>query len=48
MADVTGCGGTLAGDTYTTGAITGDCTVTASFALNPADRIFADGFDPTL
>lgn len=29
--NVTGCGGTLAGDTYTTGVISADCTVTASF-----------------
>ncbi|MGN6519541.1 MAG: ExeM/NucH family extracellular endonuclease [Dokdonella sp.] len=29
---VTGCGGSLAGNTYTTGAITADCTVTANFA----------------
>ncbi|CAK8725281.1 hypothetical protein KKHLCK_16320 [Candidatus Electrothrix laxa] len=28
---VEGCGGTLTGNTYTTGAITGDCEVTASF-----------------
>ena len=32
VSGVTGCGGTLAGYTYTTGAITADCTVTASFA----------------
>jgi subtilisin family serine protease len=31
---VTGCGGSLVGDMYTTGLITGDCTVTASFAIN--------------
>jgi large repetitive protein len=31
---VTGCGGSLASNTYTTGAITGPCTVTASFTLN--------------
>lgn len=31
---VTGCGGTLANNTYTTGQITADCTVTASFSLN--------------
>ncbi|HEY6209699.1 MAG TPA: InlB B-repeat-containing protein, partial [Gemmatimonadales bacterium] len=31
---VTGCGGTLVGNTYTTGAVTADCTVTASFAIN--------------
>jgi len=29
---VTGCGGTLSGSTYTTGAITSSCTVTATFA----------------
>jgi len=32
---VTGCGGSLSGNTYTTGAITADCTVSASFALLP-------------
>jgi hypothetical protein len=31
---VTGCGGSLVGDMYTTGPITGDCTVAASFAIN--------------
>ncbi|MDZ7585621.1 MAG: hypothetical protein U0938_12450 [Thiobacillus sp.] len=31
-AAVSGCGGTLSGGTYTTGAITAACTVTASFA----------------
>ena len=30
---VGGCGGTLSGNTYTTGAVTGACAVTASFAL---------------
>ncbi|HEY7886497.1 MAG TPA: histidine kinase [Cellvibrionaceae bacterium] len=36
IADVTGtCGGTLNGDTYTTDAITTDCTVIASFNLLP-------------
>jgi hypothetical protein len=29
---VTGCGGALAGNIYTTGAITADCTVSATFA----------------
>jgi hypothetical protein len=28
------CGGTLVGNTYTTNAVTADCTVTASFAVN--------------
>ncbi|TWI71693.1 pre-peptidase [Desulfobotulus alkaliphilus] len=32
ISSVTGCGGTLSGNTYTTGAITGACTVTASFS----------------
>ncbi|MDG4560641.1 MAG: hypothetical protein P9E88_05040 [Candidatus Competibacter sp.] len=32
---VTGCGGHLSGTTYTTGPITADCTVTASFSLVP-------------
>ena len=32
IAAVTGCGGTLAGTTYTTGLITGNCTVLATFA----------------
>ena len=30
----TGCGGTLSGNTYTTGLITGDCTVSANFTVN--------------
>ena len=34
IASVSGCGGTLAGDTYTTGPITADCTVSATFARN--------------
>ncbi|WP_222930736.1 beta strand repeat-containing protein [Allochromatium palmeri] len=29
------CGGSLSGSTYTTGAITADCTVSASFSLTP-------------
>ena len=33
--DVTGtCGGTLSGDTFTTDAVTSNCTVVASFAIN--------------
>jgi hypothetical protein len=31
---VTGCGSTLSGGTYTTGAITSDCTVTVTFEIN--------------
>jgi len=33
VAHATGCGGTLAGNVYTTAAITANCTVTASFSL---------------
>ncbi len=33
-ASVSGCGGTLAGNIYTTGPITAACTVTATFILN--------------
>ena len=29
-----GCGGTLAGSTYTTGVISAECTVSATFGLN--------------
>ncbi|WP_129778137.1 InlB B-repeat-containing protein [Peristeroidobacter soli] len=34
IGTVTGCGGSLAGNTYTTGTITGTCTVNATFTLN--------------
>jgi len=34
IASVSGCGGTLSGNTYTTGPITADCAVTAAFAIN--------------
>jgi hypothetical protein len=33
-ASASGCGGSLSGTTYTTGAITADCTVTANFTIN--------------
>jgi len=36
LASVTGCGGTLNGNTYTTGLITGDCTVEPTFEINGA------------
>ncbi|MCF8055167.1 MAG: hypothetical protein K9K37_00830 [Desulfocapsa sp.] len=31
---VSGCGGTLAGNFFTTGAVTADCSVTSSFAID--------------
>ena len=40
---VSGCGGSLVGDSYTTAPVTADCTVTATFTV--MDLIFADGFD---
>ncbi|MFZ2948283.1 MAG: SUMF1/EgtB/PvdO family nonheme iron enzyme [Desulfuromonadaceae bacterium] len=39
IASVTGCDGNLSGTTYTTGSITGDCTITASFSQLPTYRI---------
>ncbi len=35
IGSVTGCDGTLSGNTYTTGAITGACTVAATFTQSP-------------
>lgn len=35
IQSVTGCGGTLDGNTYRTGAVNADCAVTANFALKP-------------
>lgn len=40
---VSGCGGQLAGTTYTTPAVTADCTVEATFTRD--EYVFADGFD---
>lgn len=34
IAEVTGCNGSLSGNTYTTGAITAACSISASFKLN--------------
>lgn len=43
IGDVTGCGGTLVGETFTTAPVTGDCVVEAMFVVG--DRVFADGFE---
>lgn len=43
ISSVTGCGGTLAGSTYTTGAVTADCTVYANFAIDSFDLTFTSG-----
>lgn len=46
IAEVTGCAGHLIGLDYTTGPITTDCTVSATF-VSTADELFRDGFDGT-
>jgi len=45
IGDVSGCGGVLAGDVYTTGPVTADCEVDATFVVDPVDVIFRNGFD---
>ena len=45
IGSVSGCGGSLAGNVYTTGAISADCTVSAAFVAT-GDIIFRNGFDP--
>jgi hypothetical protein len=45
IGSVTGCGGSLEGNVYTTGAISADCTVSAVF-VGAGDPIFRNGFDP--
>jgi hypothetical protein len=45
IGDATGCGGLLAGDVYTTAPVTADCEVDATFAVDPADVVFRNGFD---
>lgn len=44
LGSVTGCGGSLSGSTYTTGAITANCTVTASFAPQSPPSVDASAF----
>lgn len=41
---VTGCGGTLAGNTYTTGAITADCAITPAFAFSTVFSAISNTF----
>ncbi len=45
---VTGCGGTLSGNTYTTGPITADCTVSATFATGTVKVTAPDSYYSTL
>lgn len=42
LLSASGCGGSLAGHTYTTGSINGDCQVTAQFGV---DDVFENGFE---
>ncbi|HEV7490897.1 MAG TPA: PQQ-dependent sugar dehydrogenase [Rhodanobacteraceae bacterium] len=46
IESVSGCGGTLTGTTFTTAPVTADCEVDATFAVDAADVVFRDGFDP--
>lgn len=45
IESVTGCGGHLSGNTYTTGAITADCAVTATYAILIPQELRATGVD---
>jgi hypothetical protein len=42
ITSIGGCGGSLSGGVYTTGAITGDCTVTARFGANAVPAALPD------
>lgn len=42
---ITGCGGQLSGDQYTTAAATIDCEIVATFLDETRETIFRDGFD---
>ncbi len=46
IATVSGCGGSLSGHTYITGAITGNCNVAASFSLQQAEYMIAVFAEP--
>ena len=39
LASVEGCGGTLSGSTYTTGPVTANCTVTATFVADTIEDV---------
>lgn len=43
---VAGCGGSLDGNVYTTGAVTANCTISVSFAIDPATAIAIVGGTP--
>ena len=45
IGSVTGCDGALLDNVYTTGAVTADCTVLVTFAVDAGEIIFQDGFD---
>ena len=44
VAQASGCGGTLAGSTFTTGPITGPCTVTATFTALVTYNVVLEGW----
>ncbi|WP_445428002.1 Lcl C-terminal domain-containing protein [Alishewanella sp. HL-SH05] len=45
IVEVTGCGGSLAGETYTTAAITASCSINAKFAFAPIGGLNDTGID---
>ncbi|HEY5513298.1 MAG TPA: hypothetical protein VIK40_06620, partial [Geomonas sp.] len=46
IASVTGCGGLLNSATYTTGSITADCSISATFAADPPATYAISGTSP--
>ncbi|MBF0559877.1 MAG: choice-of-anchor D domain-containing protein, partial [Nitrospirae bacterium] len=48
ISSVSGCGGTLVNNTYTTGAITSDCTVSATFSVNTYTITVSQGLNGTI
>ncbi|KPJ96460.1 MAG: hypothetical protein AMJ53_00655 [Gammaproteobacteria bacterium SG8_11] len=43
ISSVTGCDGTLSGNTYTTGTISGDCQISVSFSVQTSVQTFSIG-----
>jgi uncharacterized repeat protein (TIGR01451 family) len=48
VESITGCGGSLVGDLYTTAGVTADCTVTANFAINQYTVTASPGINGTI
>ena len=48
LAEASGCGGTLEGNVYTTGPISGDCTITVRFDLDTYEVAASSGSGGTV